>query len=505
MKLTQTSLLSSFIIGSTCMCGATLYAQDCPPAELYKVIASDGASDDEFGTAVAIDGNYLVIGADHYDGPFEKSGKVYIHDLTTGDELFVLEPSDSQVDNRFGGGVAIDGNHILVGAMFNTNDNGVYAGAAYLFDLSTGLETNKLMPADGQGDDDFGSFVKIDGDIALIGALGDDDLGTDSGSAYLYDLSTGNELFKLTASDGAAGHQFGFSGALENGYAVIGAWNVNDGDGAAYVFDVATGEELSQLIADDSYHLGSGAGGTITIEGDYVMIGSSGTGMRGTVFVFDLTTGLQVAKLTSSSVTLFGGFGSSVDWEGDLALIGARNDSINGSSSGSVFLLDMTTGAEIAKFVPNDGDADDQFGGSLALQETTAIVSSMFDDNANGSSAGSAYVFDIAPTDCNATLSISPEPLIAGQDGTFTVTDANPSESTYLAYSLKGLGSTFIPILNITLDLKQPQQAGNTQSTDATGFVEWVLPIPGAASGRNLWFQAAQFELKSNVVATSVQ
>ncbi len=507
MKLTQTRLLSSFIVGSACVFGATLYAQDCPPEQLLKLIASDGSDLDEFGNAVALDGSFLLIGADHYDGPFDNSGKAYLHDLTTGDELYTLEPSTTNLENRFGGGVAIEGNYILIGAAFNTNDNGTYAGAAYLFDVATGLETNLFMPEDGQGDDNFGSLVRIDGNIALIGALGDDDMGVDSGSAYLYDLSTGNELFKLTASDGAASHRFGSSGDIENGYAIVGAWQANGGTGAAYVYDVATGTQLHILVPDDG-NSGDrfGSGGTIAIEGDFALVGSpSNGGFKGSAYVFDLFTGQQIMKLRGSSVPSFGQFGAAIDWDGDLALISVQSDNVNGSTSGSAYLFDMTTGTEIVKLLPDDGAASDNFGWFVAMQGTIGFIGSVFDDNANGSSAGAAYAFDLAPTGCNATLTVSPEPLIAGQDGTFTVTEANPGENTYLAYSLHGIGSTFVPMLNITLDLNNPKQAGNTQLTNGAGSVEWVLAIPGAAAGRDLWFQAAQFELKSNVIATSVQ
>jgi len=507
MKISQMNMLCVLTVGSaSCMGGATLYAQDCPPEQMHKIIASDGADLDEFGNSVSIDGNYLVIGADHHDGPYDNSGKAYVHDLTTGDELYTLEPSTTNLENRFGGAVAIHGDYILVGAAFNTNDNGTYAGAAYLFDVETGLETNLFMPVDGQGDDNFGSIVVIDGDIALIGALGDDDMGVDSGSAYLFDLSTGTELFKLTASDGFASDRFGSSGDIENGYAIVGAWQANGGTGAAYVYDVATGTQLHVLTADDGASGDRfGSGGTVTIEGDYALIGSpSNGGFKGSAYVFDLITGQQIMKLRGSSVPSFGQFGAAVDWDGDYALISVQSDTVNGSSSGSAYLFDMTTGTEIVKILPDDGAANDNFGWDLAMQGTIGIIGGVFDDNANGDSAGSAYVFDLAPPSC-PELTISPEPLIAGQDGTFTAINMTPSENAYLVYSLAGFGSTFVPQLNIPLDLRQPKQAGNTQAADGSGFVEWVLPIPGAAVGRNLWLQAAQYELKTNVVATSVQ
>jgi len=492
-----------------CMFVTPLLA-DCPPAEVYKVIASDGGSGDELGNAVAIDGSYMVIGADHYDASptLGNSGAVYVYDVATGLELYKFRGSDENLENRLGSTVAIEGTVAIAGAAFNTNTNGTYAGAVFVFDVTTGTELMKLTASDGHGDQRFGSAVNIDGNMAIIGALGDDNNGEYTGAAYIFDLTTGAELHKLIASDNQTERRyFGSTADIQGNYAAVGGWADNDQGsmaGSVYVFDTTTGAELYKLTpptTGDSQSFGSGD--TVAIEGDMLLVGAPGKG-KGHVYVYDLPSGQLIGDLSTPNVSGFAGnFGTAVDVEGDIALISASSDSSYGMFAGSAFIFDLTTGAELAKFKSSDLAAEDYFGWEVAIDGNNAVVGANFDDNANGNDAGSAYLFNVAPQ-C-ASLAVSPEPLIAGQDGTFTVTDAKPSEGTYLAYSLKGVGSTFVPTLNITLDLKQPQQAGNTQSTDATGFVEWVLAIPSAAAGRNLWFQAAQFELKSNVIATSVQ
>ena len=74
--------------------------------------------------------------------------------------------------------------------------------------------------------DVFGYSVSIDGDTAVIGAYGDDDNGSYSGSAYVYVRSNGvwSEQAKLTASDGAASDRFGYSVSIDGDTAVIGAY-----------------------------------------------------------------------------------------------------------------------------------------------------------------------------------------------------------------------------------------------------------------------------------------
>lgn len=103
------------------------------------------------------------------------------------------------------------------------------------------------------------------------------------------------------------------------------------------------------------------------------------------------------------------------------------------------------------------------------------------------------------------SLTISPDPLIAGQTGTFECLDFEPFTDTYLAYSTVGEGEVFVPFLNIGLGLAQPQQAAFTLTTDAGGDVTWNLPIPPDVVGLQVWFQAAQYNQVTNIVTTVIQ
>lgn len=100
-------------------------------------------------------------------------------------------------------------------------------------------------------------------------------------------------------------------------------------------------------------------------------------------------------------------------------------------------------------------------------------------------------------------LQLEVGPLRANQQGHFGVTGAYANEQTYLAYSISGVGSTFVPQLNVTLGLRNPVQAGNPKRSDASGRVSWSLPIPNVHN-RIVWFQAAQRSAVSNVVYTFI-
>ncbi|MBL1216354.1 MAG: hypothetical protein D8M59_02545 [Planctomycetes bacterium] len=102
-------------------------------------------------------------------------------------------------------------------------------------------------------------------------------------------------------------------------------------------------------------------------------------------------------------------------------------------------------------------------------------------------------------------LDVAPDPLLPGAFATFTVTNAEPEADTYLVYSTVGEGNAPVSFLDVTLGLKSPQQAGNTIAADATGTAQWSIKIPGYASGLDVWFQAAQYNVTTNVVATHVQ
>jgi predicted outer membrane repeat protein len=115
-----------------------------------------------------------------------------------------------------------------------------------------------------------------------------------------------------------------------------------------------------------------------------------------------------------------------------------------------------------------------------------------------------AFEYQGDSTGCVMSLDVVPNPLIAGRKARFTVSSAQPNQPTYLAYSVRGLGLTPVAPLNVTLDLRQPSQAGGMVLANGSGAAIWNLPIPGAASGREVLFQGAQVGQKSIVVGREV-
>ncbi len=396
------------ISGTTAVVGAPLdddNGDDSGSAYLFgtatqiaKLLPDDGAAGDWFGRSVAISGAIAIVGADLDDD----SGSAYLFDTTTGRQIAKLLANDGAGGDRFGFSVAIRGTLAIVGARFD-DDNGDNSGSAYLFDITTGEQLFKLLPNDGAASDEFGYSVAISGTTAIVGAFADDDNGPYSGSAYLFDITTGEQLFKLLPSDGAANDLFGYSVAISGTTAIVGAdWHDENGpfSGSAYLFDTNTGQQLFKLLPNDgaAYDL---FGFSVAISGAIAIVGAwhhdDNGEHSGSAYLFDITTGEQLFKLLPNDGAAFDEFGFSVAISGAIAIVGARFDDDNGNNSGSAYLFDTTTGQQIAKLLAVDGAADDRFGLSVAISDSTAIAGALLDDD-NGDNSGSAYLFDAAGT-----------------------------------------------------------------------------------------------------------
>ena len=209
-----------------------------------------------------------------------------------GDQLFKLLPNDPGTEDEFGFSIAIDDGVVAVGVPLN-NDNGSNSGSAYLFDASTGVQLFKLLPSDGAFSDEFGRSIAINNGVVAVGVRRDDDNGTDSGSVYLFDAATGAQLFKLLPDDGAELDWFGGSIAIDNGVVAVGAAGNDDnggGSGSAYLFDASTGAQIFKLLPSDG-NFGDAFGWSIAIDNGIAAIGARRDDVQmmnaGSAYLFD--------------------------------------------------------------------------------------------------------------------------------------------------------------------------------------------------------------------------
>lgn len=354
----------------------TLPASAIAQQQTAKLVASDGSAEDWFGVAVGVDGNRAVIGSYYHDHLGLESGAAYLFDVGTGQQLFELLASDGAPGDAFGLSVAVDTGRVIVGS-YQDDEKGSGSGSAYVFDSATGQQLMKWTASDGAPNDIFGVSVSISGTRALVGASGDDGY---AGSAYVFDVATGQQLFKLTTSERAPMDQWGKDVAIGGNYGML----MSATKGAVFVFDVTTSQELFKV---DATTLG-GSVRSIAVDGNRALIGVS----NGTARLIDLATGQPVLTMHASDGGA--GFGDRVALRNGLALIGASTDDDDGLYSGSAYVFDATTGQQLAKLKPNDGAPAKDFGVALAIEGDRALCGA-YGDSAKGPLTGAAYLFDI--------------------------------------------------------------------------------------------------------------
>jgi hypothetical protein len=328
------------------------------------------------GYSVAISGTTVVVGA--YDRAY-----VFTKTASGWDQVAELEGSDSVPDDDFGDSVAISGTTAIVGA-----DEAAYrdAGRAYVFaKTASGWEqTAELKGSDTVGKDQFGWSVAISGTTAIVGALNH---ANGAGRAYVFTKTAGvwKQTAELKGSDTVAYDSFGWSVAVSGTMAVVGA-NTQVGGGRAYVFTkrAAVWKQTAELKGSDTVAFDD-FGTSVAISGMTAIVGADNhANGAGTAYVFTKTASgwKQVAELKGSDTVAFDDFGGSVAISGTTAVVGE-------SDKAYVFIRTATGWKQAAELKGSDTVVGDEFGFSVAISGTTAIVGAL--GHAGG---GRAYVFE---------------------------------------------------------------------------------------------------------------
>ncbi len=298
--------------------------------------ASDGATNDSFGDSVSISGDTAVVGA---DGRKSLTGAAYVfvRSGSTWSQQAELKASDGAKFDEFGVSVAVSGDTAVVGAY--QRKGGI--GAVYVFTRSgsTWSQQAELTAADGAQNSSFGYSVALSGSTAVVGAFARNSF---VGAAYVFfgSGSTWSQQAELTASDGATDDYFGSSVAVSGSTAVVGAVNKNNQTGAAYVFVRVnkTWSQQKKLTASDAA-AGDNFGTSVAVSRDTALVGaSSKNSVTGAAYVFQRSgsTWSQQAELTASDGVAFDGFGSSAGISGSTAVFGAP---YRDSDAGAVYVF----------------------------------------------------------------------------------------------------------------------------------------------------------------------
>jgi len=428
------------MVGTVLVAGTRPVFAQC---ELQRVVPGDAAADDEFGTSVAISGDYAIIGSPK-DEPADAEGNP-------------IEPTG--------------------------------AGSASLYKRDSNNVWNEVLPkltaSDAAVNDAFGTAVAIDGDYLVVGApVADAAMGNaDTGVAYVFQRvgEVWSQQAKLVASDAANGHQFGRAVAIRGDVIVVGARVAGVG-GAVYVFRRSGdlwNQEGPPLVPADIFQ-GDQFGTSVATDGTVIAVGAPskdvGTlGEAGGAYIFrhgDLGW-VEEATLVGPVPAATNRLGAAVAVSGDVVLAGETNGDGVATNTGAVqlFRFDGTDSwSWEAELSASDGANLDQFGTALALQGDNVLVGASRDDNRTGAvylfhPAGDAWiqvskVLAVNPPDTRGAFGTA-----LGLDGSFAVVGANALTAN------DQTGSAYIEVVDIALGI------GGACVTCPNGDGDCVAPL----------------------------
>lgn len=426
--------------------------------ETARLMDLDGLALDEFGRSLAISGDTAVVGAEYAD---EERGRAYVFERDAGGAeqwglVAVLQAGREGTffNQVFGSAVAIDGDIVLVGAAKETVPDeerlGVfspYQGAVYVFERNAGGpnqwgEVQRLTAPDPNGLhlQKFGLNPAISGDTALIAAPEDHADGKyEQGYVYVFDRDPASQQWqrtaRFTASDGGEFDNFGAEGpqdryggtvlALSGDTALVGLPETGPTPGGqAYVFERNAGganqwAEVARLTASE-VTAGSLFGLSVAIDGNVALVGSPASDAAGfnagAVYLFERNAGGpgrwgEVRLLTASHAASTDWFGASVALAGDTAVVAAPVVDLGANTNqGRVYLLQRDQGGlgvrgEVRQFAVAAGQSDQELGARLALDGGTILASAVFkddrfpqdpaDETAREARRDSVFVFEI--------------------------------------------------------------------------------------------------------------
>ncbi len=277
-----------------------------------KITASDAASNRQFGGAVAISGTVAAVGIPAQTGA--PGGTVYVfrYNGATWLEEKILTASDAADGDNFGTAVAVSDDLVVVGALAKSG-----GGAAYIYRNTVGttwVEEKILTASDGVDDDKFGSAVAVSGSLAIIGAP---NVNGQQGAAYLY-RNTGGAAWDETRIPrenpppvGTAG-SFGDSVAISGEVALVGAWAAEGNRGTGHLFHFDGSEWIETVIVPEDPSTNFGFGNAVALSGNSAILGAafdSDFGNNGAAFLYNIAVAIRSVTIggqTTGEIELSG-------------------------------------------------------------------------------------------------------------------------------------------------------------------------------------------------------
>ena len=353
---------------------------------LFARDATDGIVGDNFGMSVSLQGNYAIIGAPNNDvNGNADQGSAYIFFRSGGlwSQQAILTANDGAPGYKFGISVDLDpnGEMAIIGSSGATVNGNTFQGCAFIFVRNGTIWTQqaKLTASDGAASDEFGGAVCLEGDYAVVAAASDDEGGFDNrGSVYVfyrnpdwYDNQP--HQAKLLASDGTAGDAFGYDISLSGEYLVCGApYYYYNGlpAGSIYIFNRSgtTWTQQAKILSTIPFSL---FGQSVSLDGDYIAVGSPLAEEHGRITIFFKDSGWTdnhpvQAILSPEDLILGDLFGYDISISGDYVIASAPNHDNNQGAS-YIFKRIGTNWNFFRKSNDETKQPDEQFGFAVSI------------------------------------------------------------------------------------------------------------------------------------------
>jgi hypothetical protein len=333
---------------------AFIFEQEAGQWKLSATLqASDGQGWSLFGSDVATDGSTVVVGDPDYlvprtTGSIRSAGAAYIYQQTAAGwtETQKLMAPVATVDERFGGTVNVSGNTVFIGSGKGMN---IFENVGGVWAYQTTLQPS--VP-DGFGlDGSFGGGIAAEGDVVLIGARSQDKGGLiNSGAVFAFERGPmgWSETAMLMPSDPVFHGKFGYSLDMSGDTAIIGrpaGGPAASGpfQGAAYIFEKVGSQwvESAKLQASDGF-LDDGFGSTVTISGGLAAVTATG-GDTPRIYLFSKAGDAwqEIGRLDGVTDFPTDQFGIALEMEGSQLVVGARLDDDRGRWAGAVYLYQI--------------------------------------------------------------------------------------------------------------------------------------------------------------------
>jgi len=484
-----------FVIGSNSLplfaieIGDLVYTVDNPNA--YDTTQSDYSS-----YSIDISDYYYIIGAyQEDDQPTNNSGKAYIFDVSDGSLLYTLDnPNGYATPNNdyFGYNVSISNNFVVVGAYQEDDSSGTGSGKVYVFDLSDGSLLYTLdnpNPVGTSSNDYFGYAVSNTDDYVVVGAYREDDSYTDSGKAYIFDLSDGSLLYTLDNPNGYGTSQSDYFGEfvdISDNYVIAGARTEDElgaiSSGKAYIFDLSDGSLLYTLDNPNAFDtaVGDNFGWSVGISNTHAIAGAwqeddgGGYNNSGKAYIFDLSDGSLLYTLDNPNAynTSDGDyFGYGVAISDYYAIAGAyQEDDDGGTGSGKAYIFDLSDGSLTATLDnPNAYNTSngDYFGRIVAIAGDYAIANAYGEDDDGGTTSGKSYVFYCKYVIPQYTISFE-------TNGGNTIDDITLNENTVVTPPTDPTRDGYIFVAWYTASGFTVEYTFSTMTENITLYARWV-------------------------------